>query len=339
MVIGRTMVKSLQSIMKRTYRKIRKQHTKQNKTRRRNNRGGSTSNTSNASNAEQMKLKCSPKPHNEFNSHSCYSNSTLRLLKDKWNSATADKTNKIADTFSPDKVHEFLTNKLGKAEHTWLQHGSSFSLTAAERKKLTEVSFRPEAPKEWITNPTEWLSNDDITKVMKQYERSYDNFVFIGPSPIDFDSKVRGQYVWPALATFSLSSYVTRGKTKIGISFNTDTHDKSGQHWISMFIDITKRLIFFFDSTGDAAPPEIVRFMTRVKQQGEAMQPPIVFTIDSSEGTVHQKGTTECGMYSLYFIVHMLREKTSKQYLKTHRLKDSYIQRFRTFYFNPANSL
>ena len=32
-----------------------------------------------------------------------------------------------------------------------------------------------------------------------------------------------------------------RGKTKIGIIFNTDPHDKPGQHWISMFINIKKK--------------------------------------------------------------------------------------------------
>ena len=37
-------------------------------------------------------------------------------------------------------------------------------------------------------NPQEWLSSDEITDVMKQYEDKYDNFVFLGPSPIDFES-------------------------------------------------------------------------------------------------------------------------------------------------------
>ena len=37
---------------------------------------------------------------------------------------------------------------------------------------------------------------------------------------------------------------------KIGIIFNTDPHNKSGSHWISLFIDVKKKIICFFDSVG-----------------------------------------------------------------------------------------
>ena len=45
-------------------------------------------------------------------------------------------------------------------------------------------------------------------------------------------------------------------------------------------------------------------------------------------------GTTECGLYSLYFIVHMLEDKLTEHYLKTHVLKDKYMEKFRKIYFN-----
>jgi len=45
-------------------------------------------------------------------------------------------------------------------------------------------------------------------------------------------------------------------------------------------------------------------------------------------------GTTECGVYSLYFIVHMLEDKLTGHYLKTHKIKDKYMQQFRKVYFN-----
>ena len=41
----------------------------------------------------------------------------------------------------------------------------------------------------WESNPKEWLSSDEILEVMKQYEHSHPEFVFLGPSPIDFEKK------------------------------------------------------------------------------------------------------------------------------------------------------
>ena len=57
---------------------------------------------------------------------------------------------------------------------------------------LTELEniFRPAKPLSWVANKTQWLSTIDIRRVMKQYERKYKDFKFIGPTPIDFDSKI-----------------------------------------------------------------------------------------------------------------------------------------------------
>ena len=123
---------------------------------------------------------------------------------------------------------------------------------------------------------------------------------------------------------------------KIGIIFNTDPHDKPGQHWISMFINIKKKKIFFFDSTGDKPVKEIMVLVDRIKEQGLNMTPKMNFEFDSNEGIEHQYGNTECGIYSLYFIVHMLEDKMTEHYLKTHILKDEYMEKFRKIYYNDS---
>jgi hypothetical protein len=172
---------------------------------------------------------------------------------------------------------------------------------------------------------------------MKQYEKAYKCFDFIGPSPIDFDTrKLYGECVWEELCNFNLHNMIKKGKTKIGIIFNTDPHNKPGQHWISMFINIKKGVIFFFDSTGDDAPPEVKKLINRIRKQGLAMNPPINFKVDSNKGVEHQYGNTECGVYSIFFIVHMLEDKVTENYLKTHILKDEYMQEFRHIYFNDS---
>ena len=92
--------------------------------------------------------------------------------------------------------------------------------------------------------------------------------------------------------------------------------------------------IFFFDSTGDPAPPEIKKLINRIKEQGLNLKHKINFKVDSNEGIEHQYGNTECGIYSIFFIVHMLEDKVTDHYLKTHILKDEYMHKFRKIYFN-----
>ena len=198
-------------------------------------------------------------------------------------------------------------------------------------------SFSPESPKKWKKNPNEWLSSIDIIEVMNQYEKSYACFDFIGPSPIDYDThQLYGECVWEELCHFNLEQLIKKGKTKIGVIFNTDPHYKGGEHWISMFINIKKGEIFFFDSAGDKASSQIMKFVNTVTEQGRALpgNKRIDFKFDQNYPIEHQYQNTECGIYSLFFIIHMLEDKITGHYLKTHVLKDKYMEQFRKIYYN-----
>lgn len=289
-----------------------------------------------AGSSNKPQIKCAPKAKGQKNNFSCYANDSLVLLRNKWNARHADDP--IAST-EPKEIHLQLKKKMQSVcnkESCWLKQKSQFG----KLESYLSDSFAPEAPAEWTKNPNEWLSSTDISRVMKQYERAYHCFEFIGPTPIDFDYReVDGECVWEELCNFSVEKQLRSGKTKIGVIFNTDPHDKPGQHWISMFINIKKQRIFFFDSTGDPPPKEVKKLMNRIKQQGLKMNPKISFKLDSNEGVEHQYGDTECGMYSLFFIVHMLEDTLTEHYLKTHIFKDEYMQKYRDIYFNKHNSL
>lgn len=280
-----------------------------------------------------QKLNCSPKEKGKINDFSCYTNESLMKLKELWNARHPDV--KIT-TNSPKEIHRFISEKLSgicNKESCWLKQKADFGKVDSD----IADSFAPESPPEWKKNPNEWLSSVDILNVMKQYEKAYKCFDFIGPSPIDFDTrKLYGECVWDELCNFSLEDQIKHGKNKIGIIFNTDPHNKPGQHWISMFINIKKKKIFFFDSTGDKPVDEIMVLVNRIKEQGLNMSPKMNFEFDSNEGIEHQYGNTECGIYSLFFIVHMLEDKMTEHYLKTHILKDEYMQKFRKVYYNDS---
>jgi hypothetical protein len=154
-----------------------------------------------------------------------------------------------------------------------------------------------------------------------------------------------GKCVWQELCDFHLDKYFKSGKTKLGIVFNLDKHNRGGSHWVSMFIDLEDKYAFYMDSAGDEIPPEIDAFFQRVVQQGLAMHPPVHIHLYQNCPTEHQMGDTECGMYALFFLITMLTGETEgkvfKNYLakirffKDRRIPDRYIQRYRKIYFNP----
>ena len=282
------------------------------------------------------RLNCSPKSNkNNTNKFSCYTNETLQKLRFIWNKHHPNK--KIISTV-PKAIHLALTNEMKKTcknEACWLNEMKQlFGSDTLFREFMS--SFSPSMPKKWEQNPTEWLSSDEINNVMHQYEKAYKCFQFIGPSPIDFNTRVEKECVWRELCEFNLAKQIQKGKTKIGMIFNTDTHDKPGAHWISMFVNIKKGQIFFFDSVGDTAPEEIQVLVATIMKQGKMLSPPIQFVYDENYPVEHQYKNTECGIYSLFFIIHLLEDKVTSNYFKTHKLKDAYMHTFRKKYFNSS---
>ena len=201
-------------------------------------------------------------------------------------------------------------------------------------EELLTYTFAPKSPLKWKENHNTWLNSTDIEKVMKQYEHAYPCFRFIGPTPIDFDKHIyNNKCVWDDLCQFKLSNFIKDGVNKIGIIFNTDPHNKGGAHWISLFINLKKKFIFFFDSNGTKMPDQIKIFCDRVL--GQAGDLNIELKLDQNAPFAHQEGNTECGMYSLYLIVTLLRDAHNYTFFKNTKISDAAMEKMRVKYFNP----
>jgi len=198
-------------------------------------------------------------------------------------------------------------------------------------KDLNSNTFAPNSPESWKSNPNEWLSSIDIENVMVQYEDKYPSFLFIGPSPIDFNKKKQfGGCVDSELCYFNLKKLISEGKNKIGIIFNTDPHDLGGSHWICMFIDIKEEYIYYFDSNADRTPKQITEFIKKITEQGKSLN--INFKYKKNQ-TVHQKSNTECGMYCLFVLIQLVKGKMSPEDFKT-RIPDKNMEILRKLIFN-----
>jgi hypothetical protein len=281
------------------------------------------------------KLKCSPE--NNGSEYTCYSDEDLMKMRAMWNARYPDQP--ITSTQPKiiwNQLKSFYAQTCNK-ESCWVRQ--MVKNNAKLENELLDA-FAPESPAEWKKNPNEWLSSVDIVKVMSQYEKKYKCFDFIGPSPIDYDAKMlHGKCVWDELCHFQLSSHLNRGHKKIGIIFNLDPHTKGGSHWVSMFVNVKNSTIFYFDSAGAKIPAQILKLVLTIMNQGKQLAKPIHFHFDQNYPVEHQYGNTECGMYSLYFIIHMLEDKINANYLKTHILKDKYIEKFRRIFFNQHGAL
>ena len=273
-------------------------------------------------------VQCGPLSGNK--SYTCFSSSQIFKLKNIWNTRRPDK--KINDNDPRgiwDKLRTNMQNSCNR-ESCWLRQ-NIFSLKLD--KGLFNV-FAPIRPKSWDKNKNEWLSGSDIEKVMKQYEKKYPYFEFIGPSPIDYDVvESYGVCVWEELCKFNLQKIIKRGIKKIGIIFNLDKHTGPGTHWVSMFIDIPKYNIYYYDSTGFSIPKQITKLVNTIKKQQLLINKdkPFILHINKVE---HQLKNTECGIYSLHFIINMLTNKKSWNDFQKYKLPDNFIEKFRNIYFN-----
>jgi hypothetical protein len=275
-------------------------------------------------------VNCSPDI--KENSFSCYSNHNLFILKKYWNdNNNHDKilTNEPIDIWK--QLKEKHDNDCNK-ESCWLKKSP---IPAKDKKNILNLSFAPIAPNEWKTNPNTWLSTLDLLRVLKQYERSHTHFKFLGPSPIDYDYKTSyNQCVWNDLCNFNLSTYKKQNKHKIGVVFNTDPHDRDGAHWISVYIDIKKNVIYFFDSVGRKAPKQVKKFIKNVIKESELLGGKMEYDELYNHKIEHQYLDTECGMYSLYFIINMLTKKKSWKHFCKNKISDAAVSKFRNIYFN-----
>jgi len=190
-------------------------------------------------------------------------------------------------------------------------------------QKETSAYFRPKKPDEWNSNPREWHDSITLAKVMEQYEVAFPHFEFIGPTPIDFDSKMPGAWgkcVLDELCNLNLAEMKASGKKAIGIIFNLDPHDRPGSHWVCAFIDLNTMSAYYYDSYGYEPCPEIRRLLRRCREQGCKQ---IVWN-----DIRHQRKKSECGTYCMFIIISLLKGKTFSDLCKN-RVEDDIMNAVR----------
>ena len=305
---------------------------KHKKTRRSKKRGGSPEGSNERSKGSP--LVCGPlvNKKDKVAKDSCITKSVLMRLRNEFNKDHPD--NPIM-AIKPILIwHEFKMRLSHCADERCFLNEID---EPNEKQRLLHTLFAPEHPPEWLQNKNEWLSNHDIDKVMKQYEERYTDFKYLGTSAIDYDFKYSdGHCVEDQLCKFLLKELMAAGKTRFAAVFNLDKHNQGGSHWVSIFIDVKHKSVVFFDSAKGGIPKEIKRFVETIKTQGLEQDTPIKFKFLTNKSD-HQQGDTECGVYSIHFIIEMLESFKSVKRFLYGNIPDKEMENLRPKLFNkPA---
>jgi hypothetical protein len=202
-----------------------------------------------------------------------------------------------------------LRNSLEK--HYNVKPGQEFSFvnnlpfSESEKASLIQQYLRPQQPPKWKEDPDMWLDSTNIEAVMKQYEEAFPAFEFMGPFPIDFaapdpyNHSGEKKCLIREICGLKMEDALRQGTKSIGIIYNLDPHFKDGSHWVANYIDIPNHKCYYFDSYGYEPPKQIATFMKWLTTQDPKMK-----LMYNARRFQHQG--SECGMYSLYFIIRML---------------------------------
>lgn len=283
----------------------------------------------------------------------CLSLNSLILLINTYNEYSNDKNkikynkkdNELKLFNKLDKKLKKLTNGSGKY---WFwtdiieKMANDFN-TKLQIKYIAKNELRPLKPKEWIKNPSEWLSNHDIDSILNQYNIAKYNYLYLGTYSIDFAKKnPNGSCLYSSICNINIKNYLNKYKY-IGFVTNLDEHDEPGSHWTSTFIiiDPSKKAYgaYYYDSVGRVIPNEIKIFLNDIKLQCDKINPNKKFKIKYSTEN-HQRKNNECGMFSIIYQIRWLNINYNnnivfKDIIKTKKLFDKSANNARNAIFRP----
>jgi len=273
--------------------------------------------------------KCAPGKN--FTDNSCYTLDDLIKIAQEYNKIYNNSIEIVNDkkTLLKSLVSEMKKTYDCDDQVCWLNTNIMKNLS-----NVKKYTFRPEGPK----SKYKWLSTSNINDVMYQYENIYPKFKFLGAVPYDFEELDFYDFKKLNLNNFS-SMY-----PYFGMVINLDPHYKSGSHWVSLYGDFNKKHVYFFDSFGKPPRKKIRKFIRRLvnfmytNQYNKKINFKSVELDDLKDFRIkfndkqHQFKNSECGVYSMNFIIRLLKKETFDEIINE-KLDDKFMNSCRNVYF------
>lgn len=273
---------------------------------------------------------------------SCLTHRELVVVAEAYNNSLGSNSRKIPRKLFKNKLllwqalaDGFKAHDCGRdEEHCWLQTVVPHDRAA---RGIMHESFRPLKPTAWYSNRNEWLNTYDILLVMRQYEKTHKGqFKFVGVFPRDFATLVGSKCVSVEMCDRSLG----KKEKRLGFVFNHDLHVEGGSHWVALFCCMDpsdpKYGAYYYDSVAKPPKAEVLAFMNAIKARSPD---PGKFALRVN-ATRHQFGNTECGMFSMHFLISCVdpgnRSKTVDEIVATPSFgSDESLTRMRDELYTP----
>lgn len=214
-------------------------------------------------------------------------------------------------------ISKRLYKLCGKNDYKWIDL-NFINLISDDllKESVKYFTFKPKMTKTDIT----WLTSNDINEILQQYTFDNNNkFLFIGAQPSDY-SKIK-----------KIDYNKIKKVENIGIVFNLDTHKQPGSHWIAVYIDNQNKIIDYFDSLGNKINKNIQDFINNF------LDYEYKYNINNIK---HQKGGSQCGIYSVFYIIKRLSGMSFNQinkYFLNLNNSDTFMREYRKVLFRPRN--
>lgn len=283
--------------------------------------------------------KCAPSK--KYEEGSCFTFEALIKIAKEYNKYNKDKII-LDDIKSKKELLTILKNKIsncGDNQLCWFKEKLFYNI---DDDDILYNTFRPNGPIE----KTKWLNTTNINKILYQYEYKYKDFIFLGAVPIDFE-KINIHDI----ANINFDELIKNNKSKIGLVINLDEHWQSGSHWVAVYADIKNNQIYFFDSYATKPKKRIAKFMLKIALwcyyrnilndtnnnyniKNFFNYVKINDTIDIRYNNIrHQYKNSECGVYSVNFILRLLKGDSFDTIIKE-KTNDDNINTCRNVYFS-----
>lgn len=262
---------------------------------------------------------CSPaKQHNINKFNSCFDKPALIRLINAFNDKFPEQA--IIIKGLEKKSYKVLYKQLykrfekicGTDETCWIDK------TNLDNDAMIKDYLRPKSPRTWKINPREWLDENNINDVLRQYETAYAPYYkYFGTQSADFLRKdFTNSCHNKHLCSINVKELYDSGVRTIGMVINLDPHYMGGSHWTSLFICICPLKpcfgAYYYDSSvSKYVPDDVITFMDNIEKQCKGSSSKRVFKKKFSS-VRHQYGNTECGVFSIYNQIKWL-ECSSKE--------------------------
>lgn len=275
--------------------------------------------------------KCAPGV--KYSQNSCISLDILIDMAKAYNKTyPEDKIQLQFQKMGDDKYKKFLIKELNKRlkdvcgndQQCWAKQSFIDNMQIQHRKRLESNTWRPKG----LSGRFKWLNTSNINDIMEQYEDVYSDFKFLGAVPMDFDDLDE-----LGINTLDFAQLKKHGIRQFGIVFNLDEHYKKGSHWVGMYCNIETGQIYYFDSYGVFPEDRVMYLVNRFnKYYRSANNKSIDFNYNNRR---YQFGNSECGVFSIHFILRMLKGETFADVL-TKPINDTQVNKCRKVYFSNA---